>query len=249
MLSAGRSQRLAPGTREGWRWQRRSTLGAVLWGCSVVGAPGGGVEGTLSQRPGLGREGAASRPGLTLRPKLAALTEHSHSHRCFQKQTERAGASLPPTSDFPSCFLWAWEQACRLHSPRERTGMTVGHVHQGLLCEGQRVRGGPAPASRSTGQPESGGLPTGKRQDEPDARELSQERDWRATAVLENFQGNVGFEPEQGKVENMGFLGMGNKMQRFLDAALELWTTKPWLIGFCSQPQAASHQGQVSLPH
>lgn len=28
----------------------------------------------------------------------------------------------------------------------------------------------------------------------------------------ENFQGNVGFEPEQGKLDNTGFLGMGNKM-------------------------------------
>lgn len=88
-----------------------------------------------------------------------------------------------------------------------------------------------------------------QRRDKPPAWELSQERDGWAVAMLENFQGNVGFEPEQGKVENVGFLGMGNKMQRFLDAALELWTTKPRLIGFCSQPQAPSGQGWVFLPH
>lgn len=32
------------------------------------------------------------------------------------------------------------------------------------------------------------------------------------SGFLENFQGNVGFEPEQGKLENMGFREMGNKI-------------------------------------
>lgn len=68
-----------------------SPLRAVLWGT------GDGVQGTLNQRRGLGGRGAANRLGLRpLRPKLAALTEHGHVHRCSQEQTEESGASLPP---------------------------------------------------------------------------------------------------------------------------------------------------------
>lgn len=113
-----------------------------------------------------------------LRPKLVALMEHSHSNRCFQKQMEEWQLlpsfhflisypfSSRPRNRFVDSSPLMIEQGTN-HEGLRDTGekveqeLTIGHVHQGLLCERQSIKWRTRPCLQDhTAQFERGGLPT-----------------------------------------------------------------------------------------